>query len=94
VPFLPYSSERYAGVPEGTLVIADVVDTYSDAERTLECAACFGVDPWDFNGHALDPARVDLEALDALEDGARESFVNLRDAGFKFYFYGPLLEDT
>jgi hypothetical protein len=94
-PFLPYSSERYEGVPEGTPVIATIIDTYRDTEQTFELAACFGVDPWDFNAHApLDPARVDLEALGALDDAAREPFERLRDAGFVFYFYGPLSDDA
>jgi hypothetical protein len=40
--FLPYSLERYEGVPEGTIVIATVIDTCGDTEQIFELATCLG----------------------------------------------------
>jgi hypothetical protein len=56
---------------------------------------CSRRSPWDFNTHGpIDPAQVDLEALGPPDDRVRESFVSLRDAGFVFYFYGPLIDEV
>lgn len=94
VPYLPYDEARYEGVADGSPVLAEILGVYRDTDETFTLAASFGIDPWDFNAHALDPARVDLDALGTLDVLARETFVALRDAGFHFYFCGPSIDDA
>lgn len=54
---------------------------------SYELAEYFGVHPWDFNSHELDPALADVEKL-SKSDFSEElpKFLKLRDAGFKFYY--------
>ncbi|XXX74631.1 hypothetical protein WMF30_43975 [Sorangium sp. So ce134] len=93
VPFFDYSAELYAGVAPGAPLIQCLFDVYESTRETFALAAAFGADPLDFNTHALDASRADLEALRGLEPEGLlvERFLALRDAGFRFYFFlqGP-----
>ncbi|MCK6545406.1 hypothetical protein L6R52_06015 [Myxococcota bacterium] len=94
IPILDYSMEElWAKVPEGT----PIVTTYDSAvgdEDVRRLAATFGVDPWDFNAHALDYARFDRGSVaeswgsEYVEYFAAKAKA-LHDAGFRFYFLGP-----
>lgn len=88
VPFLDYGADFYAATREGTKLMVRLVDVYRDDEKARALAACFGADPWDFNTHALDPWRADLDALRALfeDDELVRKVEGLRAAGFQFYF--------
>jgi hypothetical protein len=86
---LDYSEEQYAGVPEGTKVITHLFDVYKNDTEAQALAACLGADLWDFNTHALDPERADLEALSRLagdDDELVRRFTRLHAAGFRFFF--------
>lgn len=93
VPLLEYSSDRYAGTREGVTVLTTLVDIYRDSAMVHALAACFGMDPWDFNAHELDAAKVDLDALRQLfpdpEEDVAGRVTALQAAGFRFYFNGP-----
>ncbi|NMO17418.1 hypothetical protein HPC49_06825 [Pyxidicoccus fallax] len=89
VELLDYDAERYTGVPDGTKVITRLFDVYGNDEESRELAACLGADVWDFNTHALDPWRADLDALSRLaggDDVLVRRFSKLRAAGFRFFF--------
>ncbi len=89
VELLDYGAERYAGVPAGTKVITRLFDVYDNDKDAGELAACLGADVWDFNTHALDPWRADLDALSRLaggDDVLVRRFSELRAAGFRFFF--------
>lgn len=88
VPFLSHPAERYAATREGVTLVECVFRTPEGSSRSRELAACLRVDPWDFNTHAFDPWRVDLDALRELfgGDAGCEAFIALREAGFEFFF--------
>jgi len=88
VSFLDYGADFYAATREGAKLLVTFV-AVSGEEQVRALAACFHADPWDFNTHALDPSRADLDALRALFPGEEElieKLVGLREAGFQFFF--------
>ncbi len=84
---MEYPSELYTNTREGATILRELFQVYEGSTRSRELADCFGIDPWDFNQHELDPARADLPKLRQMF-GEKEvaTFQALRDAGFKFYF--------
>jgi hypothetical protein len=88
-PFLDYDRALYEGVPAGAKVVAHLLDVYENDKEAHALASSLGADVWDFNTHALDPWRADLDALRLLTEGDEEwvhRFVSLRAAGFRFFF--------
>lgn len=87
--FLDYEPEMYAGVPDGAKVIVHLFEVYENDKAAHELASYLGANVWDFNTHALDPWRADLDSLRMLDDGddalARQ-FTALRAANFRFFF--------
>ena len=92
--FLEYGAEMYADTREGATVIVTVACVLEDSAATRALARSFGIDPWDFNAHELDPWRADLDSLRTVSGEERpvETLVALREAGFRFYFNGPYRE--
>jgi hypothetical protein len=87
IPFLQYPADQYANTREGVTIAEKVFFIESGTSESRKLAACFGVDPWDFNHHELDPRSADLDHLrDLFGEEAVRSFVGLRDAGFRFFF--------
>lgn len=88
VPFLEYSERHYAHTREGARILTTLMFDLHEPEQLRDVGLCLGVDPWDFNTHVIDPARVDLEGLAIVweDEGLSEQFTALRDAGFQFYF--------
>lgn len=97
VPYLTHPAERYAGTRDGAVIVEVVFETPEGSSRSRQLAACFGVDPWDFSSHKLEPSRVDLDALNAMFGSSTrgagsappaplERFLRLREATFEFYF--------
>lgn len=96
IPHLGYSAQFYEQTRPGAKIVVCVLDMFRLSE-VQKLADCLGVDPFDFNTHVVDPARVRLELLgqrsiddddhddDDFADVA-DSFAALRDAGFRFYF--------
>ena len=66
VPYLGYDEDKYADTREGITIVEYVFFSESGTTESLELASCFGIDPWDFNQHELDPAKADLEGLEIL----------------------------
>ena len=95
VPFLEYGDQLWAKVAPGALIAQKVFDVYQSTSEVVALGAAFAIDPGDFDAHALDASRADLEALHALDAGVFvERFVALREAGFRFYFYLHPPEDV
>ena len=87
VPYLGYDEDKHADTREGITIVEYVFFSESGTTESLELAKCFGIDPWDFNQHELDPAKADLEGLEILFDAESvASFVALERAGFRFFF--------
>ena len=63
VPYLGQPVELHAATRDGATIVLRVFETSEGSSRSRELAACFGVDPWDFQSHALDAARADLPGL-------------------------------
>ena len=89
---LEYPDPMYAQTRPGARLVVNVLSLY-DPGQVQAMADCLGVDPFDFNTHVVDPARVRLELLRAAFDGypedlaaLAEMFAALRDAGFQFHF--------
>lgn len=59
VSALEYRSELYEGLAEGATVVTTVL-AVGTTEASEELARAFGVGPYDFGRHHLDPARADL----------------------------------
>ena len=77
VPFLNYPARYYESTREGA-VIPEIVFWIAD---------CFGIDPWDFNQHELNPHAANTEKLAQLvDDKELACFTALRAAGFRFFF--------
>ena len=77
-------------------VLVPVLEHPADQDTRELCtlAECLGVDPWDFNTHAIDAQRVRLEALESLLDSGggpgpshTDTFKALCAAGFQFYLH-------
>ena len=84
---LEYEAKHYRSVPDGTAVVAWVLDAYSPSTRKL-LAEALGIDVWDFNAHALDPERFDLAALVELySEEEVDDLKRLVAAGFQLFFY-------
>lgn len=62
VPYLRHPPERYRDTRDGAAIV-EVVFSIQGSARSRDLAACFGADAWDFNSHALDPARIDFATL-------------------------------
>ncbi|WP_146654803.1 hypothetical protein [Labilithrix luteola] len=98
VPCLTHAAWRYDGTRDGAVIVEVVFETPEGSSRSRQLASCFGVDPWDFSTHALDPWRADVEALRAMfsvetvadappaSGGPVGKFLRLREANFAFYF--------
>ena len=87
VPYLQYPKEYYVNTRDGVRIAETVFFVESGSSESRQLAAGFGVDPWDFNQHELDPARADIELLrEMFGDEMVRSFEGLRDAGFSFFF--------
>lgn len=89
VPYLRHPAHRYAATREGAIIVEVVCATPGGTARSHELARCFGVDPWNFGEHAVDPWRVDLAALRDLfasEPISVERLLALREAEFRFFF--------
>ncbi len=82
---MPYGAEMYTQTRPGTWVITGFV-VYSLADR-VRLADALHVDLDRPGSRRVDPAKVDLAAFAELfsEEESAE-FVQLRDAGFRFYF--------
>ena len=63
VPHLRHPPERYAATREGAVIVEVVVSYRHGNSVSRDLAACFGIDAWDFNAHAFDPWRTDIDAL-------------------------------
>jgi hypothetical protein len=83
--YMDYPEKYYARTQDGVSVVSSLFSAVSTA-RSCELAEAFGVDPWDFNQHHLNPARADLAKLREFEEEHVEKFEALRDAGFEFYY--------
>jgi len=86
---LAYPAQYYANTRPGVPVIHFLFECFGSSQ-SHELAACFAIDPWDFNQHKLDPDKVDLGRLRATfpEDEQQQfaSFLVLREACFDFYY--------
>jgi len=86
-PFLGYPEESYANTREGVTIAEMVFFIETGSFESRKLAACFHIDPWDFNQHELDASIADLAGLRELFGEKMVcSFVALRDAGFRFFF--------
>ncbi|RKH89779.1 hypothetical protein D7Y21_09285 [Corallococcus sp. AB045] len=90
VPFLQQPEAWHWDTREGAIIVVPVFSAPEGSSRSRALAECLGADPWDFNTHALDPWRADVDALKQFEQPGEahrlECFLRLRDAGFSFYF--------
>jgi len=84
--YLEYGFDSYKSTSEGSTVISNVfIASTSSTSHFL--ASCFGVGAWDLGRHELDAYAADLNKLlesDFVEDVP--TFLELRKAGFKFYY--------
>lgn len=90
VPYLQQPFEWHESTREGSVIVVRVFASPEGSTRSRELAHCVGAEAWDFNTHALDPWRVDVEAVRRFlypdEEHQLKCFLELRDAGFEFYF--------
>lgn len=90
VPYLQQPYEWHEETREGAVIVVPVFDSPEGSTRSRELAHCMGAEAEDFNTHALDPWRVDVEAvrrfLNPKEEHRLKCFLKLRDAGFAFFF--------
>ncbi|MBK8285103.1 MAG: hypothetical protein IPK97_09575 [Ahniella sp.] len=83
---LEYGPDGCSDIEEGAVVVTNVfLACTTTASRAL--AQAFGVDLLEFGRHHLDPQSAKLGELSSLFNEAEiSSFLNLRAAGFSFYF--------
>ncbi|RKH56429.1 hypothetical protein [Corallococcus aberystwythensis] len=88
VPYLEYSAHYYEHTQEDARIIVTLLFDFHDPVLLRDAGECLGLDPWDFNTHVIDPARIDLEGLGIIwdDDGLPERITALKDAGYQFYF--------
>ncbi|NNB89226.1 hypothetical protein D7X99_05875 [Corallococcus sp. AB032C] len=90
VPFLQQPAAWHRNTRDGAIIVVSVFLAPEGSSRSRELAGCMGAEAWDFNTHALDPWRVDVEAVRRFlypgEEHRLECFLRLRDAGFEFFF--------
>lgn len=88
---MDYPAYDYKNVPDGSMVITSVF-VCETSSASVELADAFGVDPWDFSQHHLDPIRFSAEYITSAQEegsairGSVDKFVRLRAAGYDFYF--------
>ncbi len=86
--YLNYPADYYAQTREGVPVISFLFQCFGSSQSE-ELAACFALDPWDFNQHKIVPGRVDVARLkEAFRETPKDidAFVAMRTAGFEFFF--------
>ncbi|MBN8228486.1 hypothetical protein JYK02_13325 [Corallococcus macrosporus] len=90
VPFLQQPETWHQGTRDGAIIVVPVFLATEGSSRSRELARCMGAEAWDFNTHALDPWRADVDALRRFlspgEEHKLECFLKLRDASFDFFF--------
>ena len=79
-----YRAELLGSLRAGTSVCIAVGSALE--EDVLVLAELLGIDPWDPGQHHLDPARIDVAALDRADFATGTTIERLRDAGFSFHF--------
>lgn len=86
-PYLEYPPSHYVGTPAGTIVFSNLFNCETRS-RSYELAELLGCEVQDFATHVIDPSKVNtdllLDAHFSVVDV--EHFLNLKQAGFKFYF--------
>ncbi|MCD0169308.1 hypothetical protein [Deinococcus sp. 23YEL01] len=86
VEFLEYPADFYKNTRDGATVIVTVFQAVT-SDLSYELASYFGIDPWDFNSHVLDPEKVDVDRLRGSEFSDRvEAFLALKASRFTFYY--------
>ncbi len=87
VDYMEYPPKFYSDTRDGAPIVRFLFHIDQGSTRSRELASCFGIEPWDFNQHRLDPHAADLERLRAMFDEEEVGvFAALRDAGFEFIF--------
>ena len=90
---LGYPADRYQATREGAVVSRRLFGISEGSSLSTEFAGLLGItDPWDFNQHKIDNARIDFAGLRAFVevyedyDVDVETLVALHHAGFEFHF--------
>lgn len=94
--FLEYPPDFYKSTANGATVVATLFGIAEGAGASNEFARYLGIaDPWNFNEHAIDPNKIDFEALKTLFDSLPNGHAYKRDLqkltvlqanGFQFIF--------
>jgi hypothetical protein len=63
VPYLEYPEAYYTNTREGVIIAVKVFCIETGTTESVELAACFHIDPWDFNQHELNPENADAQSL-------------------------------
>jgi hypothetical protein len=91
--FLNYPAELFANTRPGTVVSSRLFGIAEGSSLSREFAAFLGIsDPWDFNQHKIDAARIDLAGLRLFGqvyeeyNGDVTALLALLMAGFEFHF--------
>lgn len=86
IEYYEYPEDFYKKTNNGVRLIEYVL-VGADTAHSKQLAECFGIEPYDFNQHELDPFKVNLEKLKKIvEPREYDSFIALRDAGYSFQF--------
>jgi hypothetical protein len=87
---LPQPEAWHERTHDGAVITVTVFSAPEGSTRSRQLARAMGAEAWDFNTHAIDPWRVDLEAVRQFLAHEGEAplrcFLKLRDAGFAFFF--------
>ncbi len=90
---LDYRSELYAKTSTGAIISRRLFGILEGSSVSREFAACLGIsDPWDFNQHMIDNAKIDFAGLKAF-GAAYDSYADeieilesLAGFGFELHF--------
>ena len=86
IEYYEYPNDFYKETKNGVRIIEYVLGG-SGTTHSRQLADCFGVDPYDFNQHELNPHTVNLKKLkEIVEPQEFEAFIAFRDAGYSFHF--------
>lgn len=87
LPNLEGPASLYSNVQENMPIAQNVFFIESGSTESRELASALGIDPYDVSQHHFDGQGVDLTKLTNFFSSEEvETFVRLRDSGFKFFF--------
>lgn len=80
--YLPYEAEKYSKTQKGTQVVVPFLFECVTTKESVELASLLGVEPWNFNTHAVEKENIKWDSLEKFDDWGAEAAKCLLERNF------------